>query len=328
MFGEILKVGDRVVIDIPDENWKWGYKPVPQQRGCVGIVTGFGEMEVHRICEFGREPGVYIDQGSVLVDVDGVSIMMSAYHLTLEDIHEYENRMDKVSIHEFRNNQKPIRQLPETKLWEYDIVSVKPEKIEHLSDIIKGRDLYISYIRYPAMEQKACDGSPIPFYDVAFSGMKGMLTSMGDEDLTLVKRGNVWKYYHKEPLEFPNFEEEVDFFHKMGHYKEIQNPRTGSFLWELKEVLEAIKRGEVDGLKGSTGVHGVYAYKMIDRELGERLKAVTLEGFNGMKFCSRAGCFNEAKYKFTAEGKIAYTCGCHGIGKLFNGYGNQEEGNE
>jgi hypothetical protein len=268
MFGEILKAGDRVVIDIPDENWQWGYRPVPKQHGCVGVVTGFGEMEVHRIHYFGIEPGVYVDKNDVALDVDGLKVNINAHNLRLEDKKEEKSRLDGFKLLEFRNS-----------FWEYDIVSVKPEKIEHLLGIIKGREMYVSYIRYPAMEQKKYDGSPMPIYDVAFSDIKGMLTSMDEADMTLVKRGNVWKYYHNEPLEFENLVEEIDFFHKMGHYKEVQNPKTGTYSWELMDVLEAVKRGDVDCIKMAGSVNSVFAFKMNDRELGERVRKATLSGF-------------------------------------------------
>ena len=111
-------------------------------------------------------------------------------------------------------------------------------------------------------------------------------------NLKLVSRGNVWKYYHNEPLEFADLREEAEFYHNIGRTKEVRNPKDDLYHWddyagkvsEPVEALQAIKDGlgdsmNVGSLFGLMSSPRITVYKFLDREVGERVRKATLEGF-------------------------------------------------
>ena len=91
----------------------------------------------------------------------------------------------------------------------------------------------------------------MPIYSVS-STMGGCYTSFTEDALTLVKRGNVWNYYHNEPMIFASVKEELEFYHRMGFSEEVRNPNTGNYAWNsFEEIKEAILKGIGDIIIGN-----------------------------------------------------------------------------
>ena len=57
MLGELMRIGDRVTVQIAKENREWGYNPCPD--GAKAKVLGFSEIAYTRILNFGHKPGIY-----------------------------------------------------------------------------------------------------------------------------------------------------------------------------------------------------------------------------------------------------------------------------
>lgn len=280
VIGEILKVGDTVVVNIPKENWDWGYRPVDKQFGTKGKVLGFSEIHYSRVCNYGHGPGVYVNYCWVTVQVEGKKpFSISDCHIDLED-----KNLEKSRTVAWREAGGPsqktrLRDLPEMKLWEHDLVKfVGPRSPWPDVELFKIVNIHYEYIG-----QKRTDGvTPMPEYDISpLNG--GGHTAVNESDLLLVSRGNVWKYYHGEKPVFADLKEEAALAEMLGKTKELRNPKSQLYSWTLDEALEAIRNGTADGITVSNGLFGGGARTNVmwfeDRELGRRVAAATLEGF-------------------------------------------------
>ena len=332
MIGEILKVGDTVVINIPDENWNGGYRPVKKQSGIKAKVKGFGEIEYSRIQSFGRKPGIYRNYS--WVELEGMQDSISSCFVELANQAEAKRRMKTWNSEKFRAKDKMIRPLPDLKFWEGDIVTVD------WTDI-RGHpwhgETQIARIEYGYLGQKRNDGSPMPEYSICAVGHEGCTCDINESHLTLVRRGNVWKHFNGKKVDFKDLAEEASFAKMLGLENQIRNSATGLYTWTLKEMLNAIRDGKVDGFTAGRGIFGTskevmhWAYRFKDRNLGDRVRQATLEGFlqkmvefdredyeeklaNGL--CEMRGCNRKATWSVCASnGRAASRCGLHNKGK-------------
>lgn len=110
----------------------------------------------------------------------------------------------------------------------------------------------------------------------------GYTTSINTKGVTLVERGNLWKWFHDRPaVKWKDLQEEVHFHFGMGWVTEVQCPASGNFHWPQDAVLDGLNSGLIDVLKGSHlfGSSMVAGYKIHDRDLGERARAECIAGF-------------------------------------------------
>lgn len=248
-----MKIGDKATISIDAESRSWGNNPAPD--GTEVEVVGFGESYHTRTQ--GANPGVYENLCWPKVKLpDGSVIAISSCHLKFER---------KGSI----LDGKFLRELPETAFWEGD-------KVRHC-----GVEVVVQYIEYQCIGARRTDGSPMPIYSVKYPA--GYSRIAGDDELTLVERGNLWKHYHGEPVSFSSLEEECIFNAMIGLEEELRNPATGNYAWTKDQVLEAIRSGAAHGMKMSSGFFGTtpspYAVRFKNEELGRRVAEATLAGF-------------------------------------------------
>lgn len=277
MIGELLRVGDRVLVKVAEENREWGYDPAPD--GTEVEIVRFGEIDYGRTHNFGYEPGIYANPAWADVRLpNGEVIHMGTFHLEPrpEDEGLFAGR-----TREWRENthtaRERLRDLPETPFWEGDIVmcpsfdSDDPEK-----------HYVISGINYLDRDRKTLDGSPWPFYQISDS-RGGWHSSVREDELTLVARGNVWKFHHEEDIEFSDVREEAELHSSLGKTQEVRNPASGLYAWTIEEALDAIQGGLGDAVQMSGGMFGAEPRPSVrrfeDREVGERVRAATLEGF-------------------------------------------------
>lgn len=283
MLGEVLRIGDRVVINISDENWNWGYRPVPVQKGVKAVVTGFGEITRGRVREYGVTPGVYVNKCWVCLDKTAHPV--SSCFMDLADQAEYKRRIAAMGANIFSCGER-LRDLPVTAFWEDDIVRIT-------ASWRAGQVAKIISINYHYFGKKRNDGSPMPEYIIALADSPGIGAVFSDlsgtydineSDLELVQRGRVWNYFNGNPVTFVDLKDEITFFTWLGHHKEIPNSATGLYKWTLSEILEAIKQGIADGFRvsnsfsRSAGLDHVVV-KFTDRNLGVRVRDATLAGF-------------------------------------------------
>lgn len=295
MIDEVLQVGDEVTITIPEENRKWGYNPCPD--GTKAKVVGFSEIAYGRIDNCGLKPGIYTNRAwTKLLLEDGREHTELSSRLKMVNNAEYEQR-DKEWRKEntsksFQERKEFLRDLPETPFWEGDKVRVRARSALTVctSEMPPKRDpdiFVVVGINYAYLNDRTKVGTKYPAYTISEGFGAGWHTSASEDDMELVERGNVWKFYHDEHLSFSDLREEAQFFMMLGHSEEVRNPKNGLYKWTKEEVLEAIKNGIVHGF---TLGHGLFefvwdpptrlsAYRFRDENLGRRLARSILQGF-------------------------------------------------
>ena len=277
---ELLQIGDEVIFKVDDEHRAWTdtHKDVPN--GTRGVVCGFYDAVIYepRVPVLVNPPGVYHCNGSVSVWLSDGRIVPGDY--SIEMIDKDEERRRSVAMRDengvLHAKQVRLGDLPPTKFWEGDEVRVHFPNNEYAE-----QKMTIGRIDYSFMHKRRDNGSPWPFYDINLA--QGGTTSAEESWIELVERGNIWKYYHNEPLSFIDLKEEAHFFRLIGQTEEMRNPANGIYRWTKEEVLEAIKNGEVHGffIKGfifGRGLH-IHAMRFKNEELGKRVAQATLEGF-------------------------------------------------
>ncbi len=289
MISDLARIGDKVTVHIPAENREWGYNPCPD--GTKATILSFAEIHYGRLQTFGNKPGVYENTSwaNILLETGKTHCEMTG-RLRLINEKEEKRRLASLRRAHKKNpdlwppSSKFIRDLPETKFWEGDIVKI-PEMTHHLkgwSD--EGTENFqVVSIDYNYIDQKTDYGLPYPFYVVSSSIGAGWSMSARESQMILVERGPVWKHYHNEPIEFKDISEEASFFSRLGHTDEVRNPDTQTYSWTKDEVLSAIRNDIAHGMSISGGLFGggasVRAIRFRDEDLGKRIAKATLEGF-------------------------------------------------
>lgn len=283
-----IRVGDQVAITIPQENRKWGYNPCPD--GTKATILGFSEIHYGRLDNFGLKPGVYVNRAWVKLRLeDGREHTELSGRLEPTDKAEYERRLVHQQEHpdDWRSKEF-IRELPETPFWEGDFVRVRGRSVPTsvYSEMPPKRDpdvFQVIGIDYHYLTQKTMVGTKYPAYKISSKLGAGWHTSASEDDMVLVERGPVWKFYHNEPISFSDIEEEANFFESLGHTEEIRNPTNGFYKWTKEEVLDAIRKGFVHGFSVSSGFFGsgpsISAKRFRNEDLGRRVAQATLKGF-------------------------------------------------
>lgn len=290
MSSDLYMIGDQVFINVDPENRSWGYKAPPDGTKCT--IVGFSEIAYSRVASFGHRPGIY--ENRCWADVrlaTGETINISSHFLAVPD-DEREKRYAAIRANrdDSRFAATFIRDLPETKLWEGDVVRVHDYRMCKTYDSEYGEPIVVCRIDYECINSTRNDGSPYPFYHVSSSLQHGGYTmAFEDRELELIERGNVWKYFHSEKILFSSLEEEVKFFRLLSHYEEIINPATGDYGWSAEQVISAIREGTVDGFDVTTDFLGVtlknpvhHAVRFHNRKLGKRVAAEVIRNFEGV----------------------------------------------
>lgn len=280
-----LKVGDKVIVSVEKESRKWGYDPCPD--GTEATVVGFGEAAYGRILNVRRAPGIYENRSWALIQLpDGGAVHKEFYsRLTLANEAEIARR----TIPNHHRAEKLLRPLPETAFYEGDLVrSTERANIMPMIDPKTGMEddslFVVTRVNYLAIKAKAMNGMNWPFYDLSNEIDAEWSTPHHEEALTLVARGNVWKYYHQEPLVFfGGIAEEAKFFLLLGHYEEVLNPENGVCSWTKRQAMAAIQDKIAHGIIASNNKtfrsdHPI-AIRFRDESLGRRVSDATLKGF-------------------------------------------------
>jgi hypothetical protein len=228
--------------------------------GDAVTVVDFERIHYGRLNGLGYAPGLGYNTSYVLVETaDRRMAVVSSSSLKPLD-----GAPDRVVA----KADLKVAELPETDLWELDKVRFKDGKL--------GR---VVGIEFANVGKKRTDGSPMPVYRVDFDA-DSSYWYYGDDDLELVARGNVWRIGHGEPPAFVDVEEEARFRVAVGEYAFVKNEAAGTWGWTEVEALDALERGDADGLTGGRSMirwSSVNAITFDDRELGERVRAEMLK---------------------------------------------------
>lgn len=244
-------VGDDVALDLQ------GRKIKGLEDGELVTIKRFGELHEGRTTGIGVLPGVWANYSWVTVqDARGNEHEISKYDLKPSPGSDY-----VLVPREF------LRELPETPLWEDDVV-----------EVYDGRRGYVSTIDH--LEAERDPASEVPIYTVKFA--------VGSEkfhlrSLDLVERGDVWKFYNGHELHFESAANEANFYHRISHVTSVRNDDDSIWTFPWQQAVEALESGKADMIWHDWSVplndpgYNVSCYTIDDPEVGERCRLELLE---------------------------------------------------
>lgn len=316
-FAKYLRIGDMVVMHMDKEAREWGSKGVPD--GTIGIVIGFHRFQDHRarINNYGHAPGVYMRNGCPMVRwFDGSVSEPGTSNLRWLHDHEkkkIERREDHLHNEAFEYEAR-TGDLPELPFWEMDKVRIILRKRRDRQPWDHTDVVRIHAIDYHRIDDKRNDGSPMPIYDVSPIEEGYGRISMETDDLELVERGNLWKWFNgqRDQVKFETIEDEVRFHAQLGMETQIECKQSGNYHWPLTAILPALQASEIDVVRFSSGMFGssgsMNAYKMDDPDLSQRVRAISLKGYdrkeNPMQTRVLAKQWNEVTVRATLQAML------------------------
>jgi hypothetical protein len=283
MLGEILQVGDMVVLNVPQENREWGYNPYPD--GTIATFLRFSEIAYGWANFYGVEPGMYENTS------------WAYFRKNCEEICEYTGRAEMLDAAEAKRRDKSMRDtkgrlqyvkkrlsdLPMTAFIEGDFVT-SPDIIASVD--YPNNEAIIAQVHYDYIGQFCADGvTPMPTYSLTNepNSWTSGINHAEELQLTLVRRGNVWKYRHGENIDWKNDEEHASFLNSLGLAREVRNPVNDLYLWTKEEAVQALKDNIGDCICVDNGMFGSpprTSVKQFDnRSLGDRIRLKTIAGF-------------------------------------------------
>lgn len=281
---QFLRQGDLVVyVGSNDRTNMWHRDARPH--GTVGIVVSFYRYEdfYGRINNFGHRPGVYEKHGAArILWADGKAENTSAHEIGwLIDYND--KRVSRMADMEYRSVHEHatyIRELPETKFMEYDLVTI-PDS-DSPAAVFR-----IESINYHHITEKRNDGSPMPIYDVRAIDGKGGTQCYEDSELNLYQRGDVFHWFTPESAKpiFHTLTAECNFHVALGLIENVQCSETNGYHWPKHKVQAAALAGLIDAIRpdNSGGFLGVRttmsAIKFTDPDLSARANAALIAGF-------------------------------------------------
>jgi len=192
MEGELIRVGDEVIITIPKENRDWGCNPCPD--GSKATVLGFSEIHYGRLTNCDIKPGVYTNYYWVKLRIeDGRELTVPDRFLELSDKSVYEQRLEAFQKYQRENpdnwykNEEFIRELPDTPFCEGDLVCVRDS---YLIRSARRNNFQVMGIDYDSREK-------IMYWLASdISHVKSLIVY--EDDIELVEHGSVWKKLHNK----------------------------------------------------------------------------------------------------------------------------------
>jgi len=310
----LLHVGDKVCIRIDP------FFPKPETGypiGTIGEIVGFTIKSVCRTNTYDSlPPGIYLCPDWPFVRFDaGIVCNIPANSLELLDKIEYEKRL-KQSCEEWPHNSSPhstfVSDLPDTKIWEGDIVRpkyiqpkrVKPGSIPDLPDAYMVT--WISFGRPGEITESLGD---VPNFSIGDRFMQKSENNWSGSHLELVERGNFWRRAHGESPIFRDLEEESFWAWLVNEVECLPAPQKQLKPWEkdylsdlspevqLREkakwyneeaALSCIRDGSGHGIMTHHTFADIYDstpyewYNVIrfkNEDLGQRVVEATLNGF-------------------------------------------------
>ena len=277
----LARIGDRVVMAVPSTDKGWAHHKVPN--GTEGTVIGFKRVTTFegRVGVYKDPPGKYEMNGSAVVRWDnGVFDTPSTHDLVLLT---RRFRNSNASIEAF-DTKELIGPLPDLPIWEHDVVRVKDDA-KRIAAWDSDLELIVASIDYHRIGEFCDDGkTPVPLYSIEPSSRNRGSVMYREQDLELVKRGNVWWWTHdKTKLSFADLKEECAFHKTIGMAVEVKNPYTGYYTWNEDHIRLAAADKVIDVVNVSRGMFGTgpraNAYKFTDPDLSARANAELVKVF-------------------------------------------------
>lgn len=286
-----LRVGDKITVRA-DDPWFRGSQSEGKRypAGSEGEIVGFAVQSVCRFSSRRRKPGIYVDQEWPYVRLAGAVDVrrIRANYLQLAD-EEAVARIEQQrrDVPERSNLHGAfIRDLPDTDVWEGDIVRPKFWLLKDMSKKVSRNSVpglkdafvinWMNYVPHPGDIYETLDVPPR--FSIADRFFRESAGGFYATDLDLLERGNLWRRDHGEPVSFRDLAEEAFF---LCHLGEID--KTGSLSFSTKEeAVAAVRTGPWHGVRyydeftgwGSSTGYEVVRY--LDQEAGKRIAEATL----------------------------------------------------
>lgn len=252
----LLRVGDKVRI-CADPVYPSSEIEGPYPIGTTGEIVGFA---IHSICRTNtrrrQPPGIYLDPNWPFVRFDaGVVCNIRAAHLEVIDDEEYSKRLLqslKEHKHPFYLKMVRVSDLPDTEIWEGDIVrvkypkekpgNIKPDSIPGLPDAYMVAHVW--YRKPGDIIESPKDGPYFGIGDRFLQHWEGNLLSC---NLELIERGNFWRRAHGQSLAFKDLEEETFWAWLNGETEAVPAPaRPNQWWWSPDNHLHRIPQEAID----------------------------------------------------------------------------------
>ena len=235
---------------------KWYYlgEKLPMATGFCR-VTGFAVKYIPRGGFTHKLAGKYIDFTKVCVVTEGnwekltINCHDKWYGESTEDQHRRLSNMPEVQI--------KIGELPETPFWVGDIVKTYNDRYPAAFNVEKIN--YYQGVETPVFHLSSPEHTEIHI----------------ENELTLIKRGNIWKLAHGEPLLFTNIVEEAVFYKSLGMSRRIIHQGKNEF--PIGTAVWLLRHGIADQMKVKNGQKMTYVLIKYDNvEFGNRMRTCTL----------------------------------------------------
>lgn len=314
----LLRAGDRVVLNMSQEaRLVRGLLTPPD--GTLGTVTGHYDVLRYRhrygFDLYFYTPGVYKSRGAAYVLWDGsdTPVTVNDSDISLADVEEWKRRyreewFEPIHVDKLRgfiehenllSGNERVGDLPEPAFYEMDSVRIDPKLLVDDHTLYTNSEGQEMELRVTAIDYgfEYRDGDVGNHYQLTrYLKQTGEHARAGsisarEDQLILESRGNVWRHYHGEACVFRSLREEADFARGMARVRDVPHPHTRLYAWTVEEALAAMRRGEIDGMgvesdakglmfgRSVEATHVAWAYRFDDRDLGERVRKVTLDGF-------------------------------------------------
>jgi len=283
---DLIKEGDLVSITIPEENRRWGHNPFPD--GTKATVIAFEEIDYGRVQNFGLKPGIYRNRSwvSVRLETGGLYRAFTS-RLSFVDPKLRKKREKEWLAQSDHPRDVFLRELPDTPFWEGDFVQASAlSRVRSITqrmppEVMLNR-LVVTHIDYLRLHDKTDDGHQYPAYHVSDSLEAGWNTYAAESAMSLLKRGNVWKFYHKEPMTFKDIWAEALFYYLIGEYDDVVDPETGNMSWHRDDALKTIGSGKGHGIVANDDflTQRTYNLRVImfrNPNVGRRIAQATLQ---------------------------------------------------
>ena len=284
----IYRIGDEVIAH-PNKNPEFYKCWVPKlKEGARCVIDGYREAHIWRGRNEGRvydKTGLYSLNGAVRIrDAEGNGYHVGSENLEFVTPGLYEQRWKEYRLLSDRNPMDEyvgchMQGLPELPFYELDRVSCQYKRT---GEILTG---FIYRIDYGSIGKRCEDKekSEYPIYNIQLDS--GGSTGYSEEEVTLIRRGNIWKELKNQPLEFESVGESISFYLATGRGLELRNQAALYCSFTREEIVEGLldPSSDIDYATVSPGFstshNSLYsAYKiLVPQEDRVNIKVHTLE---------------------------------------------------
>lgn len=243
-------VGDQVVLDLQGRDLKG------VSDGETVTIIEFAERYSGRTDGIGVPPGLWKNYSySTVRDARGNDHDIHSSHLLPLPGSDYIGLPRQL-----------VGDLPETPFWEGDVV-----------EVYDGRKGVVSVIDYGEIDTESDE----PPYRVSFPATGGG-EGFHAHALSLIERGDVWRHYHGEEIDFESAADEATLHHTLSLVTSVANRETRSFGFSWGEAVQALRNGDADVIVHNWTVitddpgRNVQCYSIDDAAAGERCRAAFL----------------------------------------------------